>query len=355
MIFSRYRKLLTWLLILLIAAAALYLACRGVQWSAFIETLSHVQPLYLIAALLIASLSFTVRGQRWKVMLSARQATPFSIVFMTNMIGYLGNFYLPVRVGEIMRSVILNRKTGISTSYILATALTERILDAVALVVMSLLAVLIIPALPSWFFSTAVTIGAVAIGGIIILYLAARFQSIFFKLLRHLPVPDQWHGRFQHIVEQFLLGTQSLHQWSRAGSFAVLTLVIWLLDAFSATLSARALLLSLTIPQAIVLSAGLGISSAVPSAPGGLGIYQLVAITILISFGFSRSNALAYILLAQACSYLIITFWGMLGSWYIGVGSFYNFHIKSDQFMQDKSNGEHDEGNSDTGEKLVAD
>jgi uncharacterized membrane protein YbhN (UPF0104 family) len=62
---------------------------------------------------------------------------------------------------------------------------------------------------------------------------------------------------------------------------------------------------------ALLLLAGLGLGSALPSTPGYIGIYQFVAVTVLTPFGFSRSDALAYILVAQFFNYLVV---GSLGA-----------------------------------------
>ena len=48
------------------------------------------------------------------------------------------------------------------------------------------------------------------------------------------------------------------------------------------------------------------------------GIYQFVAVTLLPPFGFSRSEALAYIIVAQAITYAVVTVWGLLGLWRLG-------------------------------------
>jgi len=34
-----------------------------------------------------------------------------------------------------------------------------------------------------------------------------------------------------------------------------------------------------------------------------------------VPFGFSRSDALAYILILQVMNYAVVTFWGLLGLW----------------------------------------
>jgi uncharacterized membrane protein YbhN (UPF0104 family) len=64
---------------------------------------------------------------------------------------------------------------------------------------------------------------------------------------------------------------------------------------------------------AFLLIAGLSVGSALPSTPGYVGIYQFVAVTVLSPFGFSRADAIAFILVAQAMMYVVIGFWGSLG------------------------------------------
>jgi uncharacterized membrane protein YbhN (UPF0104 family) len=43
-----------------------------------------------------------------------------------------------------------------------------------------------------------------------------------------------------------------------------------------------------------------------------VGIYQFVAVSVLVPFGFSKTDAIAYILLAQAGQYVLTAFWGLL-------------------------------------------
>jgi glycosyltransferase 2 family protein len=106
---------------------------------------------------------------------------------------------------------------------------------------------------------------------------------------------------------------RSFHDLRRLLSFVAMTAVIWTLDATCSTVVAKALGLSMPLSVAFLLIAGLGLASAVPSTPGYVGIYQFVAVSILVPFGFNRTNAIAYILFAQALSYLLIGFWGALG------------------------------------------
>jgi glycosyltransferase 2 family protein len=93
----------------------------------------------------------------------------------------------------------------------------------------------------------------------------------------------------------------------------MLTAVVWLGDALAAILTARALGLALPFPVALLLLTGLGLGSALPSTPGYVGIFQFVAVTVLTPFGFSKDDALAYILVAQVQGYLFMLAFGFPG------------------------------------------
>jgi glycosyltransferase 2 family protein len=77
------------------------------------------------------------------VLLSAEKKIPIASVFWANMVGYMGNAYLPARAGEILRSAFLGRQKGLGTSFVLANALTERLLDVVALVLIGSISLLV--------------------------------------------------------------------------------------------------------------------------------------------------------------------------------------------------------------------
>jgi hypothetical protein len=67
--------------------------------------------------------------------------------------------------------------------------------------------------------------------------------------------------------------------------------------------------------QVFILLAALGIASALPSTPGFVGIYQFVAVTVLVPFGLSEAQAIAFILGYQGVSYIVVTLWGLIGLW----------------------------------------
>jgi uncharacterized membrane protein YbhN (UPF0104 family) len=97
--------------------------------------------------------------------------------------------------------------------------------------------------------------------------------------------------------------------------FSLFSIAIWSLDMLTAMQVARAFHLSLSPLLALLELAALGLSSAVPSTPGYVGVYQFVTVAVLTPFGFTQPQALAFILAYQAVNYAVISLWGLLGMW----------------------------------------
>jgi hypothetical protein len=304
---------------LVLAAVLLVLAFRGVDWQQMLATLRQGRLDYLALTFACLTTAFFLRGLRWRVLLSAERPVSPLDTFWATSVGYLGNGFLPARAGELIRSAMLGRRAGISASYVLATALTERILDALFLVLIGLLAMLTLEGLPPWLITGVqimAVLGMASLGGLVLL---PRLERFFLRMLAALPLPAALHTRLAEMLEQFLFGMRAFQRPASALSFAALTLVIWCVDAVYTVGIALALGLSLSLPQAFLVLAALGLSSAVPSTPGYVGVYQFVAVTVLPLFGFLQSEALAYIIMFQAVTYLVILLWGLLGLWRLGL------------------------------------
>ncbi len=306
-------------LTLLLAAVLLVLAFRGVDWQVLLATLKRGELPFILLAFVLLSGSFFLRGLRWRVLLSARERlAPVTMLWATS-VGYLGNSFLPARAGEVLRSVMIGRHSSISKSYAFATALTERLLDVPTLVLMSLVALLSLEGMPAWLETTLQVMTVLALVGVGGLLLAPRLEGVLLRFVRWLPLPEGLQDKLVTILEQFLLGMRAVQHPGRLVHFVVLTVLIWMGDIVFAILLAQALHLTMGPAQAMLLLAALGLSSAAPSTPGYVGIYQFVAVTVLPPFGFAQSEALAYILTYQAVTYLVVMLWGFLGLWRLGL------------------------------------
>lgn len=311
----RWLRALMVALTVTIAAAAMYFAVRNVNWRELGATLASGNPGLLTLAVGIMSVSCVMRGLRWRVLLSAEKSLPPPTVFWATMCGYLGNSYLPARAGEVIRSLLIGEKGGISKMFSLATALTERVMDAVILVSVSIVALSTLPTMPADMANNIRAFAIIAVVGMVGVIIAPRLNRLIEKVILILPLPAGPREKLAGITLRFLTGAGALQHWGRLAQFLLYTTAIWSLDTLTALTTARALNLVLSPAEVFILLAALGIFSALPSTPGYIGIYQAVAKIVLVPFGLSDAQSLAYILAYQGVMYVVITLWGLIGLW----------------------------------------
>jgi uncharacterized protein (TIRG00374 family) len=304
---------LYWFLAIALAGVLLFFSLRGIHWLEVWNILIHANLGLILIAAVISTSALVLRALRWRILLESGASVSISTAFWATAAGYFGNNFLPARAGELVRSLIISRATSLSKGFVLTTALSERICDAVALVFISSLVMLSLPLKPGWFAHAAIPFSILGLCGVFCIAVLPLLHQFIERVLQAIPVSETIRERGRSIMEQVLIGMRSFHSRKRLFGFAALTCSIWLCDALSTVAAIRALALPGTLVLAILLVTALALSSALPSTPGYVGVYQFVAVTVLTPFGFTKTSAIAYILLSQALQYLLITFWGGLG------------------------------------------
>ncbi len=294
------------------AAVLLYYSLRGIDWRQVWVTLSHAEAKYILVWLAVVTSSLFLRAMRWRVLLSAEQPVPVSTAFWATSAGYFGNNFLPFRAGEVVRTLMISARTGMSKSFVLTTALSERIFDAITLVGIAAIVLLTLPIKPGWFSHAATPFSVIGLVGVLAIILLPRLEPLWASILRKLPIPSLLTERLIGIMEQVLTGIRAFHDARRLFTFMLFTVVIWSCDSITAVLGMYALGLNMSLAVAFLLITGLALGSALPSTPGYVGIYQFVAVSVLVPFGFSKSDAVAYIVLFQGLQFAHTAFWGLI-------------------------------------------
>src|ERR1039458_3448958 len=258
-----------------LAAVLLYYSLRGVEWARVWTTIIHARGQFLAVAGLTLCCSFFLRSYRWRILLNTDADFDVITVFIATMAGYLGNAFLPARAGEFVRSYIISKSSSLSKTYVLTTALSERMVDAIALVLASSVVLLGVNPKPAWLGDVSRTTAAIAGVGLLAIALAPHTGDLVARLLRRIPMPTGLRARLLELAAQILLGLRTLHSPT--------------------------------------LLAGLGLGSALPSTPGYVGIYQFVTVSILTPFGVRHDDALAYSFVSQAMSYVVVLVLGLPG------------------------------------------
>jgi len=282
-----------------------------VEWSRVWRTIASARPPHLAAAVGFTVFSFFLRALRWRILLNAEAHFSVGTVFWANSAGYLGNNFLPARAGEVIRSLLISSRSTLSKTYVLTTALGERLMDAIALVLWSSLALMGVTPKPQWMAGVSGTMAVIAGAGAVAIMVLPHTGGLLETVVRRLPLPARLRSILLRLAEQILQGLRAFHSWRRFAGFVGLTVIVWMSDSLCAIAAARALGITLSFRVAVLLLAALGLSSALPSTPGYVGIYQFVAESVLTPFGISRDAALAYILVLQALGYAVVLVFGL--------------------------------------------
>jgi len=309
------RRFWSWILAVPLAGFLLYWSLRGVDWKTVWSTIAGAHWKFLVASALFTCLSLFMRSLRWRILLNAEEKLSIGTVFCATMAGYMGNAFLPARAGELVRTMVVSGRSSLTKTYVLTTALSERLMDAVALVLWASLILLGVNPKPGWMSGVARTMAVAAAVGAVAIAVLPHTGGLCQNVLRRLPLPIALRDRLIGLADQVLLGMRAFHNTGRFLGFAAMTLLIWVSDALGTMIAGRALDLSLSFSMAMLLITGLGLSSALPSTPGYVGIYQFVAVTILVPMGVAKSAALAFILVVQAYGYVVTLLLGLPCLW----------------------------------------
>lgn len=226
-------------------------------------------------------------------------------LFGALMVGYLANNILPARAGDLVRAYSLGQRENIAKSTVLATVVVERVFDLVISLVLLGFALLFFP-LPDWSHNIGIVLALIsltAIGFLVALNLAGtRLVQFIVRLLRFLP--ESILKRIEGIAEGFIRGVAPLSDAPRVLRFLALSSLIWFFEVGITYLMAQAFDLPIGLAESLFVLLIIAIGMAIPSAPGFIGTYEFFGISALSLLGIAGGNALGFILLLHAVSFL---------------------------------------------------
>jgi uncharacterized protein (TIRG00374 family) len=318
-IWRRQHRLYRWLL--LAVSSGLF---GWVLWRANLSDLwrylSSADYGLLVGSIPIALVGLMLRAIRWRVLLLPLGSPSIGVAFGSMMLGYLGNNLLPMRAGEVLRAYVLGRQTSISKSAVLATIVVERVVDGVVLILALSLLLLVFP-VPNW-LRLAVAGGGVVFSGATVALIVTRRRlrgsmDLVSSLLARLP--NRWQLKGTALVENFLLGLTSFRSYKDALSFLLLTLMVWAAEVLWFWLVMHAFHISLPVLAITFVVAAGAVSTTVPGAPGYVGTYEFVLVSVLTLLGVLIAPATAFTVGIHGLAWAIVNIVGVMCAFQLGI------------------------------------
>jgi hypothetical protein len=305
---------------LVISAVFLYLAFREINYQDLWAALGSIRLWWLIPGLAIYFTGVLVRAWRWRYLLKPLKPIALTTLFPIINIGYMGNNVFPLRMGEVLRAVVLKRREDISISASLATIVVERIFDAVVVVGFVLLNLGQLTAVSAGgglaqLGSLATWAVVIFLAGLGVFILIAMFPKPALNVIHRVIaaiLPKRWQESATNIADRFLDGLMSLRSPKDAFMILFTSVLIWLLETGLYWSVEQALGLGLNFGQLMLLNGAVNLVLLIPAAPGGLGTFDAAGRAMLEAYGIAAEPALGYTLVLRIVLWVPITVIGAI-------------------------------------------
>jgi uncharacterized protein (TIRG00374 family) len=220
------------------------------------------------------------------------------------MIGYMVNNILPLRAGEALRVVVLHEEAGTSRAEALATAVSERVYDVLALLVLLLVASPFLPDV-TWLRRAAVVTIVLLVLLVVVFVVLVRYgeRPVRFLLRPAARFPRVSEERVGYAAASIVRGFSALRRPAIAGPAFAVTTISWLVLAFSFWLAMQAFDLGVGYGAAPLVVISINLALVVPSSPAAVGVFEAATLVALRAYGIETSLALAYAVVLHALNF----------------------------------------------------
>lgn len=292
------------------------------DWSGLLDALLKANYWYLIPACLLYQASTFCRAFRWRILLRHIKKISTLNLYPIVVVGYMANNLLPLRVGELVRAYYIGERESISSISALTTIFIERLFDALTLLLFLVVLAVFVPMMElakefsnlsnvPWFL-LPIIISVPFIAMFVVLIISAYRPSIIENLMSVLirPIPNVIGQRILHFARLGILGLESLKDPKLIFFLFILSLPIWILESalffvvgYSFSLNEFYSSFADMVAAILIVTSLSNIGSSIPSTPGGIGLFELIAretLVLLPIASVDRSIAAAYVVVVHA-------------------------------------------------------
>lgn len=238
---------------------------------------------WVVLAVLVDLSVYLVHGWRWNTLLGPVVRLRFWRTVQAIYIGLFANEVLPLRTGELIRCYLLAHWSDLRLSLSFASAAVERLIDGMFMLAAFLITAAYVKGIPRDLVILVHFLGVLLFVGAGVLV-----WVVFHKQHVHSVVAEsRWASTLRHIVE-------GLHLMGNPRSFGV-SVVISLLYMILQVVTVYALMKAYGLDLSIWVAGGVlsivRFATAVPNAPGNVGLYQVACVLALALFDVERNDA----------------------------------------------------------------
>lgn len=261
--------------------------------------LAQFPPGWFAAAAGLALLNYALRYVRWILYLRALELRVAHSVALPVFLAGLALSITPGKVGELLKSVWLNRKAGVPVAQSAPAVVMERLTDAISAALLALAGIALLPP------AVILLISGVVVAGFVIGGLAASRYGL--ALLR-LPVLRRW----REPLTQSSSGLRRLMTPRMLAAAVILGGLAWAAEGIALWVIVIGLNESLSPTLALSISAIAALVGAATALPGGLVGFEGSMVALLAQAGIATTAAVVATLLTRLATLWLAVLIGLL-------------------------------------------
>ncbi len=226
---------------------------------------------------------YVCHGWRWTLLLRPVQRLPFWRTVQAIYIGLFANEVLPLRVGELIRCYLVAHWNDLHISVVFASVGIERVIDGFWMVLSFVITVHFLKGLPPWLHDSVRLVEVGVFIGIVGLAYVMIHKSHAHAIVRQ----SRWAATLHHVVE----GLNTMGDLRTLGRVVPVSLLYLVLQVLSYWCLMKAFLLDLSPWDAAAVLAIVRLGTAIPSAPGNIGLFQAACVVALHALGVEMDPA----------------------------------------------------------------
>jgi uncharacterized membrane protein YbhN (UPF0104 family) len=290
---------------ILVSAALLYIAFRGINFAAIQSRLSQISVGWFLLAVLATIFQIFLGALRWRE-ISAQCSAPLGTgqAFRYNMIGAFFNQTLPSTIGGDAMRLWLVRQTGAGWRSSTYSVLVDRAIGLIAL------ALIVVVSLPWSYDLIANARGRLAL---LLVDIGAISAGLGFLVLGMLPWP--WLKTFwltRHIHACSVIANHVIFNRNSGPKVAVLSLLIHVMAVVIAWCAVRSVAASAAFEQLFMLIPPIMLITMLPISIAGWGVREA---TMMVAFGYAglaQTDGTVVSLLFGASSFVVGAIGGLI-------------------------------------------
>ena len=271
---------------------------------------------WVVIMVAVYLLGFGVRGVRWHFMLSPIKPVGLRVSTEGVVVGYMANNILPARAGELVRAIYVGRKESISKASVLGTVLIERVFDG--LVIVGILMVCSFLSRQGNYadgiIGSIIVVGWLLFGVAVSIVLvgAKRRTWIETSLVRFMKyLPEQISKKAVRIISNLLNSLGFLKINKNWLIILILSIITWSIEGLVFWIGFFAFRIPANLVMAYFILGFVNLLMLLPSAPGGVGVFQGGTVLAFSLFGLAPEIALSYSIVVHLVMILPITLIGL--------------------------------------------